>query len=66
VIGVTAFFRDAEAFNAVQQLIVPELFESKAVMMRRIWMQGCSTGEEAYSLVILMLEHLEQLERVPK
>jgi two-component system CheB/CheR fusion protein len=60
LIGVTNFFRDPETFRVLEERIIPKLFEGKppgAVV--RIWSTGCSTGEEAYSLAILIQEYLE-------
>ncbi|MDQ1816310.1 chemotaxis protein CheB [Massilia sp. CCM 9210] len=59
LIGVTQFFRDPEAFELLAREVLPQMFggdEPNAV--RRIWCAGCSTGEEAYSLGILMTEHI--------
>lgn len=62
LIGVTNFFRDPEAFQALAQQGVPSLFEGKAPgSVIRVWVAGCSTGEEAYSLAMLLLEHLQTL-----
>ncbi|OOO00071.1 MAG: hypothetical protein ATN35_09295 [Epulopiscium sp. Nele67-Bin004] len=59
-IGVTEFFRDEEAFGEIEQ-ILPQIFASKpAGIGVRIWSAGCSTGEEAYSLAILIQEYLER------
>lgn len=67
LIGVTDFFRDAEAFQALETVIVPKLFEGKAAEDEvRVWVTGCSTGEEAYSIAILLREHLERLTAPPK
>ena len=61
LIGVTQFFRDPEAFAFVSGTIVPKIAKSKkndeAI---RIWIPGCSTGEEAYSLAILFYEYLHR------
>lgn len=62
LIGVTRFFRDDEAFAYLAKEIVPELV-TRAVGRReglRLWVAGCSTGEEAYSLAILFDEALRQ------
>jgi two-component system CheB/CheR fusion protein len=60
LIGVTNFFRDPEAFAAIEKQIIPRLFAGKPTgKMIRVWIPGCSTGEEAYSLGILLQEHLE-------
>ncbi len=60
LIGVTNFFRDPEAFAALEERVIPELFSGKpAGGVVRVWCPGCSTGEEAYSLAILLLEGME-------
>ena len=62
LIGVTNFFRDAEAFDVLEQQVIPKLFEGKpAGSTIRAWSTGCSTGEEAYSIAILLQERLELL-----
>ena len=62
LIGVTNFFRDPEAFAALEEKVIPKLFEGKTVGSAvRVWCTGCSTGEEAYSIAILMQERLELL-----
>jgi len=64
LIGVTNFFRDPEIFEALETRIVPALFAARAPgTVVRSWTVGCSTGEEAYSLAILLQEHLEKLNR---
>ena len=64
LIGVTHFFRDPEAFKALEEQIIPKLFAGKgAETTIRIWVPGCSTGEEAYSLAILLVERQEALKR---
>ena len=60
-IGVTNFFRDPEAFEALEKLTLPKLFTGKSEEETlRTWVCGCSTGEEAYSIAILLQEALEQ------
>src|SRR5262249_44014086 len=67
LIGVTNFFRDKEAFEALATLVVPELFkETGAGDTLRIWVPGCATGEEVYSIAILLREHMDTLRGVPK
>lgn len=62
LIGVTNFFRDPEAFALLESLVIPKLFEGKtAGSAVRVWCAGCSTGEEAYSIAILLQERLEAL-----
>jgi two-component system, chemotaxis family, CheB/CheR fusion protein len=62
LIGVTHFFRDPEVFQMVEGQVVPKLFAGKpAGGTIRVWSAGCSTGEEAYSLAILLVERMEAL-----
>jgi len=62
LIGVTNFFRDPEAFKFLEEQGIPKLFEGKpAGSTIRVWSAGCSTGEEAYSLAILLQERMEAL-----
>ncbi|MBC7755849.1 MAG: PAS domain-containing protein [Bdellovibrio sp.] len=64
LIGVTKFFRDVEAFQALEEQIIPALFKDKpAGSVIRIWTTGCSTGEEAYSIAILLHEHIELIKK---
>ena len=64
LIGVTNFFRDPEAFKILEEQIIPKLFAGKgADATIRIWVPGCSTGEEAYSLAILLAERQEALKK---
>jgi two-component system, chemotaxis family, CheB/CheR fusion protein len=67
LINVTSFFRDADAFETLGRTVVPKLFEGRgADDTIRIWVPGCATGEEVYSIAILMREHIETLSAVPK
>jgi two-component system, chemotaxis family, CheB/CheR fusion protein len=64
LIGVTSFFRDPEAFKALEEQVVPKLFAGKnADAVIRVWVPGCSTGEEAYSIAILLAEHQEKIKQ---
>lgn len=67
LIGVTEFFRDKQAFEFLEQEVVPQLF---ANLQRgedlRIWSAACATGEEAYSLAILLAEKAEELDFMGK
>jgi two-component system CheB/CheR fusion protein len=66
LIGVTNFFRDPEAFAELEEVIKSELFKNKPAGCEiRIWVCGCSTGEEAYSIAIMVQEKLELLSRNP-
>lgn len=60
LIKVTGFFRDPEAFQFLKETIIPELIERGRQNGRtlRIWSAGCATGEEAYSLALLVADHL--------
>ena len=62
LIGVTSFFRDAEAYEQLgREGIRSLLTRSKPDADVRIWVAGCATGEEAYSVAMLLHEQLEQL-----
>jgi two-component system CheB/CheR fusion protein len=64
LIGVTNFFRDPKAFEALNEKVIPHLFEGKQPGgFVRVWVPACSTGEEAYSLAILLQEHSESLKQ---
>jgi len=64
LIGVTNFFRDAEAFQALQHKIIPGLINSAVDgQTLRVWVAGCSTGEEAYTIAMIIQEQLENLKR---
>lgn len=66
LIGVTSFFRDAEIFTALEELVIPALFEGKgAADSVRVWVAGCATGEEAYSIAMLLAEHVATLPASP-
>ncbi len=68
LIGVTSFFRDGEVFAALEQIVFPALLRHSQRLAKegqgnpdlplRIWVAGCSTGEEAYSIAICLLEYL--------
>lgn len=55
LIGVTRFFRNEEVFDALGARVLPELMSSREAPMR-VWVSGCATGEEVYSLAILLDE----------
>lgn len=59
LIGVTNFFRDPEAFAALESQVIPKLFAGKpADAVIRVWTTACSTGEEAYSIAILLQDYM--------
>ncbi|MDX1520083.1 MAG: CheR family methyltransferase, partial [Anaerolineae bacterium] len=61
---VTSFFRDPEAFDTLDQDVIPRLFENRPVDQPiRVWVPGCSTGEEAYSLAMLLRHHQDKLKQ---
>lgn len=61
LINVTSFFRDPESFSALQQLVFPAICQNKTPDLPiRIWVVGCSTGEEAYSIAICLLEFFDE------
>jgi len=61
LINVTSFFRDAEAFAALKQDILPLLFEGKPEgYVFRLWVAGCASGEEAYSIAMLLREFMDE------
>ena len=61
LIGVTKFFRDGIAFDLIEKEIIPEIFKNKSKNDRvKIWSVGCSSGEEPYSLAILVREYMEK------
>ena len=59
LINVTSFFRDPKVFDALAETIIPELVRDQTLdQPLRIWVAGCSTGEEAYSLAMLFREQI--------
>lgn len=60
LIGVTSFFRDREVMDNIREQIIPALFQSEGHQQLRLWVAGCSTGEEAYTLAILLHEYRSQ------
>ncbi|HEY5926848.1 MAG TPA: chemotaxis protein CheB [Kofleriaceae bacterium] len=64
LIGVTQFFRDPLAFEALERDVIPKLLEqAKPEEELRVWIAGCATGEEAYSLAMLFWEAFKMRER---
>ncbi len=66
LISVTSFFRDPEVFEVLAQQVLPRLLKdlpSHAPL--RVWVPGCATGEEAYSIAICLLERMSKLAEAP-
>ena len=58
---MTRFFRDPEAFDLLQRQVLPVLFSRKTPKDQlRVWVPGCASGEEVYSLAIIIQEYIEQ------
>ena len=61
LIGVTSFFREPNTFEALKEKVFPELIKDRSHKESiRVWVPGCSTGEEVYSLAIAIQEFLEE------
>lgn len=61
LIGVTSFFRDRDAFDELKRTVIPALFANKLPTDTiRVWVVACSTGEEAYSIAILLDEYIQE------
>ncbi len=66
LISVTAFFRDPGAFELLRHSVMPSLFANrKAEDLVRIWVPGCATGEEAYTIAMLCREQMDQIATPP-
>lgn len=67
LISVTNFFRDHEAWEALEREVLPRLFQNADSREGlRVWVAGCATGEEAYSVAILLHEYTRKLDAPPK
>src|SRR6266550_512942 len=67
LISVTNFFRDCESFEALERGIISKLFEKKESDEQvRVWVPGCATGEEAYTIAMLLSEHVQRLNEPPQ
>lgn len=67
LISVTNFFRDADAFDALATMVVPKLFQGRgADDTVRVWVPGCATGEEVFSIAILLREQMDKLDALPR
>jgi len=58
LISVTSFFRDPDAFDLLENEVIPEIVARNIGDVLKIWVAGCATGEEAYSIAMLIQEHL--------
>nr|WP_041756350.1 CheR family methyltransferase [Bradyrhizobium sp. ORS 278] len=66
LIGVTEFFRDRREFEVLEQDVIPQIFAGRQRGHPiRVWVLGCATGEEAYSIAILLREHAARLDAPP-
>ena len=60
LINVTSFFRDRDAFDTLKRLVFPQIGNNSAVMTPvRVWVPGCSTGQEAYSIAMSLTEFFD-------
>lgn len=67
LINVTDFFRDEDAFELLAGQVIPKLFEGRgADDTVRIWVPGCATGEEVFSIAILVRERMDTLTAIPR
>lgn len=67
LIRVADFFRDPATFEALARDVVPKLFRGKGSLHSvRVWVPGCETGEEAYSIGMLLSEHAAHLRETPR
>jgi two-component system CheB/CheR fusion protein len=64
LIGVTSFFRDTDPFRELEEKIIPQIVDNTPETEDiRVWVAGCATGEEAYSIAILLHEALDERQR---
>ncbi len=67
LINVTSFFRDESAFEALRDTIIPALLDSKTPDDElRIWVPGCSTGQEAYTVAMLVADEMSRMDARPR
>jgi two-component system CheB/CheR fusion protein len=66
LISVTSFFRNPEMFDVLQREVFPKLLKQPGDQPIRVWVLGCSTGQEAYSIAMAYLESAEKLSRLRK
>ena len=66
LIGVTRFFRDPESYEALKRQVIPKLFdiaETRPTNAIRVWVAGCSSGEEAYSMAIILQDYANKFKQ---
>ncbi len=64
LINVTRFFRDAKAFELLEEKVIPEMVRTQPPNQPiRVWVAGCSSGEEAYSIAMLLLDEIAKTRR---
>ncbi len=66
LISVTTFFRDPKAYDSLAANVIPHLFSDEGRSPVRVWVAGCATGEEAYSIGILLMEEASRHEFRPE
>ncbi|HSQ05693.1 MAG TPA: CheR family methyltransferase, partial [Burkholderiales bacterium] len=65
LISVTSFFRTPEAFDVLKHKVFPKLLQRRGDKPVRVWVLGCSTGQEAYSIAMAFVEAAENVPRTP-
>ena len=66
LISVTNFFRNPEAFDVLKRVVFPAILKQQRNDAVRVWVMGCSTGQEAYSVAMAYAEFVEKIPRPPK
>ena len=65
LISVTWFFRDPATWQLIEQRVIPDLLAAREGGNIRVWIVGCATGEEVYTLAMLMQERMQQMSNAP-
>jgi two-component system CheB/CheR fusion protein len=65
LISVTWFFRDPAAWKAIEDRVIPDLLKTRSTGNIRVWVVGCATGEEVYTLAMLLQERLQTMSSPP-
>ena len=66
LISVTSFFRNPEAFDVLKRVVFPKILKQRRDEAVRVWVLGCSTGQEAYSIGMAFSEFIDKVPRAPK